>query len=64
MLKEKYETIRKLIYNQDYKNKDVKNNTLVNYNSFSKLKSLKRIGTMNNFYKHDEILIKNKSYLF
>jgi len=34
---------------------------LVNYNSFSKLKSLKRIGTMNNFYKHDEILIKNKS---
>ena len=60
-IKEKYETIRKLIYNQDYKNKDIKNNTLVNYNSFSKLKSLKRIGTMNNFYKHDEILIKNKS---
>jgi hypothetical protein len=60
-IKEKYETIRKLIYNQDYKNKDVKNNTLVNFNPFNKLKSLQKIGTMNNFFKHDEILTKNKS---
>lgn len=60
-IKEKYETIRKLIYNKVYKNKNEKRNTLNNFNKFKKMNILKRVGTMNNFYKSEEVLIKNKS---
>ena len=60
-IKEKYETIRKLIYNQAYKSKNEKNNTLINFSRFKKLNVLKRVGTMNNLYQNSEMLIKNKS---
>ena len=60
-IKEKFETIRKLIYYKGLKDKNIKENTFFNLKIFKKINDLKRNCTMNNFFKHNINLSKNKS---
>ena len=60
-IKEKYETIRKLIYYNGIKDQNRKENSFININKFKKFNSLKRNGTMTHLFKHKIILSKNKS---
>ena len=62
-IKEKYDTIKKLIYNNSFinKKKEKKENKMISSNLLKNFRLLKKSETMNNILKHNEIFNRNNS---